>query len=565
LQIVEPQQNPNQISKRDAESLSSLADQYVVRSVLGHGASSTVFLAEDADLGRLAVLKLLNADDKEAVSLFQKEAKLTISLDHPNIVKVMSLGVTRDDRPYFITEYVEGRTVGAILASSGPLNRSQSLEVAIGVSDALAYCHNLGVVHRDLKPTNVLIPGWPDAPEFKKAKILDFGVAGRLDHGRTQAGMVFGTPRYMSPEQITGEAQTPATDIYGLGLLLFEMLIGHAPASRLKDTWELIRTIVGGLPAEELEGLDPNLASLIRRCISRKPEERPSIKEVITDLKRIAALGKAGVQRAELEEIWSVGFTLPAASSESLDRPHRPAAAGSSTGEFTRGFRVPEPPRAPAAESTTLILNVPEPLLAPVSTPKPIAEPKTVEAPRRRRLNQPALLITALGLVALAIALIYRFAASPSQESVRILEFVGGLLVMGTSIALGFWLRGWLGSNSSAKTQAVDLLFGAKSRVDLTATIALQLDELVGRLRALDERILASTVALMLNEYGRATDAKDRQAALMNVVALSEKLAVRLSPWYERYKEVIASAVAVMGGVSGLVTAINSVLGSHKH
>jgi hypothetical protein len=155
--------------------------------------------------------------------------------------------------------------------------------------------------------------------------------------------------------------------------------------------------------------------------------------------------------------------------------------------------------------------------------------------------------------------------APPARNRLAIFEFALGIVVMGGSIALGFWLRGWLGSKSHVKTQAFDLMFGAKTRVDLTATIALQLDELVGRLRALDERILAGTVALMLDEYGRATDAKDRQAALMNVVTLSEKLALRLSPWYERHKEVIASAVAVLGGMSGLLTAINSVLGSHHH
>ena len=135
---------------------------------------------------------------------------------------------------------------------------------------------------------------------------------------------------------------------------------------------------------------------------------------------------------------------------------------------------------------------------------------------------------------------------------------------MGASLVIGFSLRTWLGRRSQVKSQAYDLVFGARARTDLTATIAVQLDDLVSKLSKLDERILAGSVALMLNEYGSATDPKDRQAALMNVVALSEKLAVRLSPWYERYKEVIASAVAVMGGVSGLMTAINSVL-SHKH
>jgi hypothetical protein len=135
---------------------------------------------------------------------------------------------------------------------------------------------------------------------------------------------------------------------------------------------------------------------------------------------------------------------------------------------------------------------------------------------------------------------------------------------MGASISIAFWLRKWLGSRSQVKSEAIELVFGAKTRTDLTATIAVQLDQLVSRLRRLDERILAGSVALMLNEYGSATDPKDRQAALMNVVVLSEKLADRLSPWYERHKEIIASAVAVMGGVSGLVTALNSVLG-HKH
>jgi hypothetical protein len=135
---------------------------------------------------------------------------------------------------------------------------------------------------------------------------------------------------------------------------------------------------------------------------------------------------------------------------------------------------------------------------------------------------------------------------------------------MCASIAGGFWLRKWLGSRSSVKAEAYDLVLGAKARVDLSATIALQLDDLVAKLRGLDERILAGTVALMLDEYGRATDTKDRQAALMNVVALSEKLANRLSPWYERYKEAIASGVAVIGGISGLLTAISSLLGAHK-
>jgi hypothetical protein len=153
---------------------------------------------------------------------------------------------------------------------------------------------------------------------------------------------------------------------------------------------------------------------------------------------------------------------------------------------------------------------------------------------------------------------------SSNETTIRAIRFAAGLLLMGASVAIALGLRRWLGGRSDVKAQAYELVFGARARTDLTGTIALQLQDLVSNLRKIDQRILAGTVALMLDEYGSATDPKDRQAALMNVVALSEKLAVRLSPWYERYKEIIASAVAVMGGVSGLMTAINSVL-SHKH
>ena len=146
----------------------------------------------------------------------------------------------------------------------------------------------------------------------------------------------------------------------------------------------------------------------------------------------------------------------------------------------------------------------------------------------------------------------------------RGLALFGGLLLIWASITGAFCLRGWLGRRSSTKDQAYDLALGAKTRVDLTATIALQLDDLICRIRALDEQILAGSVALMLDEYSRATDAKDRQSALMNVVTLSEKLAQRLSPWYVRYKDVIASAVALLGAVSGLLTTINALRGPHK-
>jgi hypothetical protein len=463
----------------------TLSDRYVLRSVLGRGSFGTTFLGEHLILNQPVVIKLLDAGEPGATELFRKEVAITRKLEHPNIVKVLDAGIDENGQTYSVTEWVDGKDLGEILRSSGPLGTNNSLQVATGIAETLAYVHSQGVLHRDLKPSNILIPGWPSDPKYRNPKILDFGVAGRLlAGGHTQVGAVFGTPQYMSPEQIKGESQSPATDVYGLGLLLFEMLTGRAPHNRAEGAVSLFRAVLEEeFPEPELKDIQPELANLIRQCVRRNPEERLSVDAVIKELRRL------------------------------------------------------ETPNVKAAPSAAKPVN----LFAALGS---------------HRL----LWLTLLGFIFVVAV----FAYSPLHKPGHSFAFLGGLLLMWASIAGGFWLRRWLGRRSSAKSQAYDLVLGAKARVDLTATIALQLDDLVAKLHAIDDRILAGTVALMLDEYGRATEAKDRQSALMNVVALSEKLAHRLSPWYERYKEVIASAVAVLGGVSGLLTAINSLLGAHK-
>jgi len=197
----------NQISKRDARSLSSLSDHYVVRSILGQGAFATVFLADDQAAGLPVVLKLLSEDgsSEAGIERFRAEVAAMRRLEHPNIVRVLSDGVTSDNRPYFVTQWISGRSLAAVLRETGRLSTRAAVDVGIAIAKALAYVQSQGIVHRDLKPSNVLIPGWPEAPDFEGAKLLDFGVAGRLEQGgRTQAGMIYGTLRYMSPEQIRG-------------------------------------------------------------------------------------------------------------------------------------------------------------------------------------------------------------------------------------------------------------------------------------------------------------------------------------------------------------------------
>jgi len=566
-----------QISERDARSLGSLSDRYVIRSILGRGAFSTVYLADDLDEGHPVVIKLLsfNHESQTDTNLFRAEVSATRRLEHPNIVRMLGDGITMDHRPYLVTEWIAGRSLAAVLKEMGPLNTDQAVQVARGIADALACVHHSGLVHRDLKPSNILIPGWPDAPQYSHPKLVDFGIAGRLEErGLTQAGMIFGTLRYMSPEQVNGQPQSPATDVYGFGLLLFEMVTGHPPAGRSGDLTSLLIAIRDGIPAEELNGLDARFADLITRCVQPDPERRPPMWEVQALLGGESYVG-GGCMGPE-----PVFSDVPAATAPAPAIPPAPAAA------------APSP--AQRLTETTLVMSAnPErptaSALPPGSSSVP-SEPALAASGPRRWAIWTAL---AVGAAILSVVLILYFhptAQSPPQHDskisrgestaaptpanpapggpnetvVRSIRFAAGLLLMGASLAIGFWLRTWLGSRSQVRSQAYEIVFGARVRPDLTATIALQLDDLVSKLRRLDERILAGSVALMLNEYGSATDTRDRQAALMNVVALSEKLAVRLSPWYERHKEIIASAVAVMGGVSGLMTAINSVL-AHKN
>ena len=552
-----------QISQRDARSLEYISDTYTVRWILGQGASSVVYLADDLDSGQPVVIKLLSegapSGSDAAIARFRDEIVATRKLAHKNIARILDYGVTDDHRPFLVTEWVEGRSLAAVLREAGPLAASDAIQTAIGIAEALAYVHSRGFVHRDLKPSNVLIPRWPAAPDFKSPKLLDFGVAGRLeDGGRTQAGMIYGTLRYMSPEQVKGEQQSAATDVYGFGLLLYEMLAGSAPVKREQDLTTLLIAIRDGISPEDLKRVQPDLADLIRRCVRTDPVQRPSMAAVLAEL--TASLGRTVAQT----ELMSASVA-PVAATPVAPKPIPASSPAQRLTESTlaldaRPMAAPSAPPAAAQTRrwvswTALAFTVALMAIASIvffrpATPVPAPSPSISKSvPEQPIESQPAA----------------SSATSGSNDTViRSLRFAAGLLLMGASLVIGFSLRTWLGRRSQVKSQAYDLVFGARARTDLTATIAVQLDDLVSKLSKLDERILAGSVALMLNEYGSATDPKDRQAALMNVVALSEKLAVRLSPWYERYKEVIASAVAVMGGVSGLMTAINSVL-SHKH
>jgi len=204
-----------------------IADRYEVEELVGTGGMSSVYRARDRLLERLVALKVLHphyGDDEEYVERFRREARSVAQLSHPHIVTVIDRGED-DGQQFIVFEYIDGENLKQLLARTGPLPARRALELAIEIADALAFAHDHGLIHRDVKPQNVLLSADGDT------KVTDFGIARSIDveHGVTQTGTVLGTSNYLSPEQASGKPTTPSTDVYSLGVVLYELLTGDVP------------------------------------------------------------------------------------------------------------------------------------------------------------------------------------------------------------------------------------------------------------------------------------------------------------------------------------------------
>jgi serine/threonine protein kinase len=199
--------------------------RYRVLGRLGVGGMATVYLAEDSSLGRKVALKVMAerySEDGEFVERFRREAQAAARLNHPNIIAVYDRGEA-DGRPYIAMEYLQGRTLKQVIQAEGPLPPERAIAIAMQVLAGLRYAHEHGVVHRDVKPHNVLVG------DDGRIKVTDFGIAHAGDPQMTEVGSIVGTAQYLSPEQARGRAVGPQTDIYSLGVVLYEMLAGRVP------------------------------------------------------------------------------------------------------------------------------------------------------------------------------------------------------------------------------------------------------------------------------------------------------------------------------------------------
>jgi serine/threonine protein kinase len=275
----------------------ALGDDFEIVRKLGKGSMATVYLAKETALGRLVAVKVLlpgHAGDETARRRFEREAKAAASLVHPNVVQVFRFGRLPDETPYLVMRFVKGRTMEERLKAEGQLPADLAKQVLQEVTSALAAAHAHGIVHRDVRPANIL---WDE--ESGSAHLTDFGIAALLATGGdeatrlTKTGQMVGDPRYLSPEQLLDHDLTELADMYAVGVLGYELYTGDGPYDAKTNT----QWITAHLSADPKDlralrpDIEPGVADLLKRCLSREPNYRPSAADASRVLSGAGASG----------------------------------------------------------------------------------------------------------------------------------------------------------------------------------------------------------------------------------------------------------------------------------
>jgi serine/threonine-protein kinase len=266
-----------------------IAERYELKDVVGTGGMASVYCAYDTLLERNVALKILHehyGDDEEYVERFRREARAAAQLSHPGIVTVIDRG-EEDGRQFIVFEYVEGETLKELVERDGPIPARRAIELGLEIGRAIAFAHQQGLIHRDVKPQNVLLS------DDGRARVTDFGIARSIEAvGRTETGTVLGTSHYIAPEQARGERVDAQTDVYSFGVVLYELLAGHVPYPGENFLTVAMKHVNDPVPSllEQRPDCPLRLASLVERMMAKEPSDRPaSMDEVVGELEACLA------------------------------------------------------------------------------------------------------------------------------------------------------------------------------------------------------------------------------------------------------------------------------------
>ncbi|MBN8609357.1 MAG: protein kinase, partial [Deltaproteobacteria bacterium] len=295
--------------------------RYRVESVLGEGGMGIVYLIAHAVLGKRMALKLLRGDmsrDAEVVQRFIQEAQSATQIGHPNIIDISDFGKMPDGTAYFVMEYLDGLSLTDIIARGGSIPTQRALHIIRQIASALDAAHERGIVHRDMKPDNIFVVKQGADDSF--VKVLDFGIAkvGGASSKLTKTGMIFGTPHYMSPEQAAGQTVDRRTDIYALGVIMYEMFAGRVPFDG--DTFMGILSkhmFQDPIPPSQAKGVGLGaIEDVILKALSKKVETRyQTMSEMIADLDKVQSGGSISIGRG--------GIAPPGNLADVLEPPSR--------------------------------------------------------------------------------------------------------------------------------------------------------------------------------------------------------------------------------------------------
>jgi serine/threonine-protein kinase len=283
--------------------------RYKVISRLGTGGMADVFLAEDTQLGRKVALKLLHrrfAEDPGFVERFRREAQAAAGLQHPNVVSVYDRGAY-DDTYYIAMEYLPGRTLKQLVRDEAPLDPVRAIDITIQILKAARFAHRRGVIHRDLKPHNVIID------EQDHAKVTDFGIARAGASDMTETGSIMGTAQYLSPEQAQGLAVSASSDLYSIAVVLYELLTGRVPFDAEAAVTIALKHVSEAPPAISTinPSVPPELEQVVMWALNKNPADRPKdADEFVAALEQAKAsivTGSSGQRTASIAALSAAG------------------------------------------------------------------------------------------------------------------------------------------------------------------------------------------------------------------------------------------------------------------